>query len=302
MKQYVLVMVAVLSAGLCAAALETAHVPADAQWVFHMDCEVFAAGYLGQRVVADVQDRYQSKIEAKTRYLGSDLTRDIHGVTLFGVGNDEADAVMLVYGQFDRGRLLELLQRDEAYDTTIHRDRVLHHWHDRRRSKDQVGAFAADDVIVISQSVERIQDALDVIDGQKDPLAERPDAPLRALVDSTRGAFLVAAADDVSTLVRGTEHAAVLQNSRTLSITADEVNDVFRLNVYLEAKSEQAAQQVEQLARGMLAYAALQQDNFPELAPLTEAFSLTRTDALLAFEFNFPSDELLGMIYRYIGK
>jgi hypothetical protein len=70
----------------------------------------------------------------------------------------------------------------------------------------------------------------------------------------------------------------------------------------LEANNTQAAQQVEQVARGMLAFAALQQQKKPELAPLIGACNLSRTDSQIKFEFCYPSTKLFELLKSFTPR
>jgi hypothetical protein len=82
---------------------------------------------------------------------------------------------------------------------------------------------------------------------------------------------------------------------------ADEAQTQMRLFVQLEANSVEAAQQVEQISRGMLSFASLSRKT-PEIAPLLKACSLSRTDASLSFEFRYVSADLLALMKRFAPK
>lgn len=294
-----LIMAAALSAALCAAPLQKEHVPADTKWVFHIDFEAFGASQFGQQVVGELRTQLQPKIDSAKHFLGSDPTRDIHSLTVFGPDADETNAVAMIRGQFDQNKLLALLALNPAYSESIYKEKMLYHWQDEKRNVNQVGAFAADNLIVISQSIDAVQGALDAIAGEKLSLNDQTDAPLWSLTEGTQGAFLVAAADELQTLTQGQDHAAVLRNSRMMTLVADEADGNLRLSIHLEANNVEAAVKVEQVVRGMMAFAALQAQYIPELEPLLQAGNLTRTDALLAFQCHYPSDKLFALILQH---
>lgn len=301
-KCLVFLMASLVSAGLFAAPLNLAAVPADAKWAFHVDFESFSASQFGQLVTAEILRQHQPKVDALKQLLGSDLTHDIHSLTVFGPDADEANAVALIQGQFDREKLLSLLVINPAYRESEYEGAALYHWKDEQRGKDQVGTFAAENLIVISQSAERVRTMLDVLAGQKASLAAQSDSALGALLEGTEGVFVAAAATDLSSLTGGHDHAAVLQNSRMMSVIVNEIEGDMCAFVQLEAKHVEAARQVEQVVRGMLAFAALQVQHLPELAPLVQACGVTRTDSSLAFEFRYPSAKLFALMRQHAPK
>lgn len=287
---------AVLSAvGFCGP-LNKRQVPAGAKWVVHIDHEAFSAARLGQLVNEDIALHHQAKIDALTQLLGSDLTRDIYSLTVFGPDGDEANAAALVHGRFDRQKLLSLLALNPAYAESAYGDLTLYHWQEEMRGKQQAGAFAAEDMIVISQTEEAVKGALDVLAGRGASLASDKDAALRSLTEGTQGAFVTAAATGLSELTGDNDHAAVLKNSRIFTVLADEVDGQMRLFVQLEADSVESAVQIEQVARGMVAFASLQMQKMPEAAAMLQAISLTRTESQIVFSFQYPSAELYALI------
>jgi hypothetical protein len=292
-------VIAVLAAPAWCAPLEKSHVPADAKWIAHVDFEAFWAGGIGQWAAAEFGPQVQPKLDAMRRLLGSDLSRDIRGLTLFGPDSVEQNAVALIYGKFDRQRLLDLLAGNEAYAESQHGKQMIYQWRDDFRKKEQSGAFAADNLIVISQSKSGVASVLDVMGKQAAPLAEDRAARLWSLTEGTQGAFMIAAADDVASLAKGQEHATILQNSKMLTFIADEKDGQTRLFLLLEANDIEAAQQVEMFARGMLAFAMLKQKDHPELAPVIMAATLTRNDERLSFDFSYPTANLLTLFEKF---
>ncbi len=295
------VMVAgfLLSAVGFAGPLNKAQVPAGSQWVFHADYQAFTSSEMGQLVRQEIALHHQAKIDALKQLLGTDLLNDIYGLTVFGPDGNEANATVLIHGRFDRDKLLALLALNPAYGESLYGSSKLYHWQEEMRGKNQVGTFAADDLIVISQTEEAIQGVLDVLAGQGKSLAADRSASLGNLTEGIDGAFVAVAAVGLSELAGDNEQAAVLKNSRMLAILADESEGQMRLSVQLETNNAEAAQQVEQIARGMLAFASLQMQNKPELLSLLQGCSLTRTDAQIAFSFRYPSAALFALVKSF---
>lgn len=303
-KSMLLVMaaVSVVSAIGVAAPLNKAQVPSGAKWVVHVDFDAFRVSQMGQLVKGEIEKVHQAKLNAMKELLGSDLSTDISGLTVYGPDANEANVVAMINGTFNRQKLLALLALNDAYGESEYNDQKLYFWRDDKKGKDQVGTFATDNLILISQTEDAVKGTLDVLAGRSAALAADKSTSLYGLTEGTQGAFVVAAADGLSDLVKDNEHAAVLQNSKMSVMIADEAQGQMRLFVQLEANSIEAAQQVEQMARGMLAFAMLQQEQHPELKPLLGACNLTRTDAKISFEFHYPSADLFAIAKQFAPK
>lgn len=294
------VVIVVMSAIGVAGPLNKTQVSAGAQWVFHADLETFSTSQMGQLVLGEVARHHQAKVNALKQLLGTDLMADLYGFTVFGPDGNEANAVAIIHGKFDRSKLLALLALNPAYAESAYGATTLYHWQEEMRGKKQVGTFAADDLIVIGQTEATVKTALDVLDGRGTSLAANRTGALWGLTEGLDGAILSVAAVGLSELTGDNEHAAVLKNSRMLAIIADEAEGDMQLFVQLEANSVEAAQQVEQVARGMLAFASLQVQNQPALLPLIQACHLTRTDAQIALSFRYSSAALFGLAKSHV--
>ena len=195
-----LLAVVVFSASLSAAPLNQTQVPSQAKWLMHVDFQAFANSQMGQMVIQSITPRDQKKIDAFTNLLGSDISKDFYGLTVYGPDAKEENAVAMFNGKFDRKKLISILILNKKYSEVQYSGRKLHHWLDEKDGKNKVGVFAADDLIVISQSEPAVQAALDMLDGNSDSLASENNAPLASLVQAPEGAMLIVAADGLAEL------------------------------------------------------------------------------------------------------
>jgi len=303
-KKFTFILLAiVLCTSLCSATpLRREHVPAGAQWVFHADFDAFRSSEIGTLIQQNIIRDHKEKIDALTQLLGTDLTQDIYGVTLYGSEPGDKNASALFYGTFAKDKLLTLLRLNKAYAESDYNGRTLYYWVDDKRKKDQVGAFAADGLIVIGQKESCVITALDVLSGRIEPLSQHKDAPLYSLCNVSSSTFVLAAAVGVSDLVRDDQHAAILKNSHVLAIAGFEDSGLVNLTINLETETEAAAEQVEQVVRGMMAFASLSQQEHPQIAPLLQAGTLSREGSKLAYRFEYPSGKLFDVLKSFRNK
>ncbi|MBL7214369.1 MAG: hypothetical protein ISS71_01690 [Phycisphaerae bacterium] len=276
--------------------LQKEHVRGDAKWLLHVDLDALRSSEIGKLIQNDIQTQHQEKIDAMAQLLGSDLTEDLHAVTLYGASAGEENASALFYGNYNKEKLLTLLVLNEAYSKSEYNGKTLHHWMDEKRQKDQYGVFAADDLIVIAQTEESVIATLDVLSGKVPSLAQQKDATLYSLCQGRDDAIALAAAEELSELAENNQHAATLKNSRLLAALVAEKAGDMKVDIHLEAQNEDAAMQIEQVVRGILAFAMLQNQQYPQFGKLLQSIDLSRDKNALDCTFIYPSAELYEII------
>ena len=279
--------------------LDNEHVRADARWVFHVDFDALRSSEIGKLIGDGLQAKYQDKINAMTQLLGSDLTEDLRAVTLYGAEMGEENVSALFYGNYNREKLLTLLVLNKAYSKSEYNGKALHHWVDEKHERQQYGAFAADDLIVIGQTEASVTTVLDVIFGKAKPLSKQKDGTIYSFCQGHEGAIVMIAAEGLSELAENSHHAAILKNSHLMAALAAEKEGDATLDVHLEAQTEEAAVQIEQVVRGMTAFAMLQHEKYPELSELVRATTLLREGKTLNCTFKYPSTKLFEIIKNH---
>jgi len=222
MKKTILLLlcaVLILASPLWAEPLNPRQVPADAKWLVHVDFNKFAQSEIWALINQEISEKDQKKIDAIATLFGSDPTRDLFGVTLFGPDANEKNAVAIINGRFNQKKLLALLALNEAYAETEYNGQILYHWVDEKDNKAKVGFFATESLIVISQSESPVQAMVDLLAGPADP---QP-APLAAsLAKAPKDAIVVMAANGLNQFRRSEKQNVFLQNSKTIMLFAGE--------------------------------------------------------------------------------
>lgn len=286
---------ALLASAVYAAPLDKQAVAADAKWVVHINLDAFRDSRIGSLVLDEVHAEHQQQIDAFKELFGLDLTRDLFSVTLYGSDADEENAVALFRGRFDQQKLTSLLKLNPTYTTSEYNGRTLHLWTDENSKKQQAGAFAGDNLIAISQTPEAVKSALDVLADKNASLDAAPLDPLYSLTETAVDPIILLAADSLSELTENQEHAAVLQNSTMLAFLAGEQEGDVTVHIDLTAQTTEAATQIEQIARGMIAFASLQAPNNPALGKILAALSLVRSENTLNLNFRYPAADLFDL-------
>ncbi|MCE5184762.1 MAG: DUF4315 family protein [Planctomycetaceae bacterium] len=278
-----------------AAPLDHRQVPADSAWVVHVDFERFHQTRIGELVTAQITEKHKEKIDALAQLLGSNVLTDLTSLTLYGPDGHEENAVSLVKGRFDKDKLVAFLKLNSAYSESVYEGKTLYSWVDEHRRKNQVGAFAADNVIAISQTSSALQAALDVLAQKGKSLADKEQPRLYTLSQAPEGSFVVAAAEGLSRL-GGPEHAAILNNSNFLVFITSEQDARLKARLQLESQTEESALQIEQIVRGMLAFVTLQLNDQPQMQKLVQSCIITRDGANLTFDLTVASQDFFALV------
>jgi hypothetical protein len=294
----ILCLVFTLSGSSLAAPLNKMNIPAQTKWLIHADFQAFTDSQMWQLMSKNISVEEQEKIDAITYIFGSDPTKDIYGITLYGENSEEENAVVLIYGLFDKEKLLGLLAQNEAYAESEYNDHKLYHWFDEDDNKMKVGMFATDSLIVMSQSHKAVQDAADMLAGKTDSLADSEDAQLAKLIKVPEDAFMVMVGigemptDD---FLEDPE-VEILENSEMFTVSARENNGDIYLDIGLTTETVDVAIKVEKVLEGIKAFLQLKHSQETEFMSLLQAVAFQRNEKKLFLNFKYPSAKLVEIL------
>ena len=303
MKKTILLLlcaVLLLAGSVRAEPLNPRQVPADAKWLVHVDFNMFAKSKMWNLMSQEITDKNQKKIDAITTLFGSDPTKDLFGVTLFGPDANQENAVAIIHGRFNQKKLLSLLVLNEAYAETEYKDQILYHWVDERDNKAKVGFCATESLIVISQSETPVQAMVDLLTGQPDSQASEPAPLASSLAKAPKDAIVVMAANGLVDLHLDDKQNAILKNSRMIAVLAGESNGDMYLQINLATDTIEAALQIEQLLIGMQAFATLKNAENPNIVSLLQAITIKRNENQLSLTAKYPSAKLFDIFKEKI--
>lgn len=283
--------------GSMAAPLQPADVPREPAWVLHIDVDLFRQSTLGQHLLAELErEEHRKRLAAFQAIFRFDPRTALHGLTLYSSSRAQEDGVLLVYADVDAAQLTALAQGAKDHKTLAHRTHTIHHWiDDKRPPRDGVPArtYAAiyqSRVVIFGQRAERVMEALDVLDRQVPNLSLNARMvtalPQRAIVAGVARGGAVSGEDP---------QAAVLRQSRLMTLAIMEAHPQIQGRLTLETDSDEIAGQVENIVRGLIGLMALQQNN-PDAQRLASALRVQRTGANVTLELAIPVAEVLDRI------
>lgn len=249
-------LVVAASAAASAEPLDLGRVSAQAVWLMHADMDAARESTVVVRMYERAIKQHpqlETMLGMGTKMMGMDPRKDLHDVTVYGLDTDKKNAVMIVHADANREFLEKMVEKARDHETMKHRDYTLHKWTQRgwkgRGGDTVVGAFYKDDVMVFARSADRVEMALDVLDGKA--AAAGSDSPLAG---RTRpGSILVARAAKVDPDTK----CPVLRQGEGFRVAMGESEGRSFYRARLDMESAEAAELAEDVAEGMAATAAL---------------------------------------------
>ena len=259
-------------------------VPDSVRWVAHLDMGRFVATKLYEYL--DKSGRFMVKSRDFTRWLKIDVSRDITGLTIFGLGPGERQNVFVLSGKFDKKRLLTLFSLDDGYREVPYGGYTLH------LIGGGAGAFIRDDVIVYSDSREAVEKVLDTAAGKAENFAA---SKLNAAMkDVPSNAFVSVVVGDLAGLGKEINQSKLLEKASGLFFMAQEKDDNLQVRAQVTADSPENAANMADMLQGIIALERMSDE--AKVASLLESVQVKLEGKALRLEFSRPSWEIADLI------
>jgi hypothetical protein len=274
-------------------------VAGEPAWVLHLDCDSLRPTALGQYLLAEMEKPdAQAKFDAFQTIFNFDLRKQLHGLTLYSTGKSPEDGVLLVYADFDPSRLVTMAKAAQGYQSTTHKQHVIHNWVDEKKKAKQgvkprvYAAIQGSHIVVFAQQEERVAQALEVLDRAAPSLAGS--GVFAQLGASGNSSFLQAAARKLD-FGNSDPSAALFRLAKMARLQIGEAQGQLKATLNLEANDEVVAQQMGWVGQGLVALMKLQRGN-PSSAKLAEALTLKQDGAGLVATLALSTDEAIALM------
>ncbi len=276
-----------------AAALRQAVVPAEANWVVHVNVEQFKDAQLGGLILDELASKgLDDKLAAFETMTGWNPLYDLADVTICGPDTDKNKAVVILHGNFDKEKVLAALARNESHKQKNYGNIVIHQWFNKRANKLQYGAFLRDKIIVVANNPRVVIREIAVITKKAKNITSTN--KLLALQKIPDGTFITVVGDNVSRLFGDKARAAVVRNTRQASLFVGENDGNVFARCNLVFDNEQKAIQIERIIKGMIAFAVLHQDKMPVKCDIANVIKVKRIADELNVQFACPPDKVFA--------
>ena len=299
MKKIVLLLTALclaLAIGLFAAPAaagppeQMAVVPPEAQWALFIDVQKLMTSSTFKSLGGEGElAKIQGKTDPFFAKLRIDPKKDLKGVTVFGLGKGDEEAVVALAGRFDKAHLISLVKAETTHQEIPFGKYTIYNWDD-----DEFGVFAADDLIILGENEKAIKAALETLEGRS-----RDSVPplLSRIMKDSPNALIVFGVNNVPGLIGEHDSPVILSKMKGAEGSIGESGENLKLDVSILAESAQVAQDVEQAIRGLMAIANLQLKE-SEAQAFISAVQLAVEGQNVRIKASYPLSKLLGLVER----
>jgi hypothetical protein len=285
------------TAPLSAAPLQRADVPADVLWVAHADCDGLRPTVIGQHLLSEMQKpEAKQKLAAFEAIFHVDLSKQLHGLTLYSAGMQPKDPVLLVYADFDPDQLVALAKAAKDYESTTHNRHVIHNWEDEKKpAKDGVkprtfAAISGRNIVIFGQQEKTVARALDAIDQTARSLSGTKTFP--DLGSPAKGCFIQAATHRLEP--DGSQpNAQLFRLAKQMNLQVGEVNREATAKLTLEANDAEVAKSMSSVAQGLISLLKLQEDK-PEAVKFANALTLAQDGATVNVGLKMSAEDVVA--------
>lgn len=285
-----------------AGTLQPEYVSADAKWVIHLDFDhgrqtSIAQWFRDQRVDSPRVRDFAGTFQERT---GIDPDHDLHGLTMYGTSYEPHTGAAVLFADYSKDRIVNLLNNQRDYQTTTYGGEALHSWketggRDQAEGYRVTAAFPKANIIVAGRTVEEVKTALDVLAGKGTSLKGKS-SPLTA--DLPKGVLFHGAAIDLDGLQRSQPALTILQQGKRMAVNFGEQQEELFFHSEFVAGTQPVAQRIQQLVEGFRANAALQANEAPEPLKLIDKLKVSREENAVRIEWRAKSVDVLPVLER----
>ena len=281
-----------LSGTLLAEAFPKTIVPADASWMLHLDLDRLLSSSLFNKIVGeDGWDKIKQRNDRISKKFRINLLEDVNGITVYGKGRKEENAVACISGNFDKDHLLSLLSLDDDHQEISHGSYTVHHW-----GHDEYGAFVGNDLAVLSQSEDALKHALDVIAGKAKNVSQTDAAG--PITQSPADVFLWAFVRNISDLTAGVKGPALFKKAETALFHMSERGENIQVQAEMAVSTPEDADNIEQILKGLLAMGDMYKDEIPAGIQIPQDIRIGRSGNSVRVDISYPSAYLVKLFAK----
>ena len=262
--------------------------------LLHVDCDALRASSIGQSILS--QSDVQDKLAAVGAIFDFDITKQLHGLTIYTTEAHPKDGVLIVYADFDPNRLITLAKAADGFESKTNGAHVIYSWlDDKKKGKDGerprlCGAIVGHRVI-FGQNDAHLAEALEVIEGNAPALAGT-----KGMSGPDAGELILAQGEVLKFDFDGDdEKAAIFKMSKSVHLKLSEVSNKMTATVRLEAPDAETAAKIGNIAQGLQALLQLQKGDANAMK-LANAIVIKQDGSSVGLTVSEPSSELIEMI------
>lgn len=264
-------MIAVCAGAASAGPLMTERVLPDATWVVHIDIEAIVGSNFGRMMLdGPIGGEIRAELaEDAMEELGIDPLKDLRAVTIFGHGEVEEQAVVVISATDAIDVPLSKLPTIvEGYSEIREGNRVVHSWDDDGRKMyvyASPGKAPGERVVLFSGNIDELKRGM--------VRFEAAGADVAPVIERKRpqaGSFFYFSADEIPNLIEDEDEpaSAFLRYAQGITIDAGEHGNELSVDARVSTAGAEESNTMLQVVQGMMALGRIAASSEPDLQPL----------------------------------
>ncbi len=283
--------------------LNPAYVPAEAQWLVHVDYESLSGSAMWQKI-RDEKPVVSKMVQVwmKKRY-GIDPSTDLKSITMFSRDYREYTGTVIVDAEYDATKINDRLKTEMNHRTTEWQNHILHtitlskqHPADDGPSGDEEMTVVMVDknTILLASSVLNAQENLKLLAGDAPSLKDK-DSPL--LNDNVDQAWIYGAAINLGSLKEHPLSMPIIAQHQQINWSFGSKSDgELYEKAEMVAQSEEVAKKMKTVLDGIVAFESLRSDGSDSLSAIMENIEVKHDGKTTGFHWNGTSDQVVAAL------
>lgn len=281
-----------------ASPLPKKQIAAEAKWVVHLDAEQFLRGKVGAYLVDNVLNPRSAEMKAKLKQeLGVDWDwNKLQSITAYGTGyrpQEDDTGLLLIRTSMDVKGALDAAMARNIPQLRIEKlaDAALPLY--RFNDQGYLG-LQEDGLVLVGRHRAAIDRGLEVLGGRSKNIEGA--AAFQEYPEASSGFFLLAVAEGFGQQADLPASAAIFKQATGARLVLGEDNDRLRLSFDLKSASADDSLRIQQVAQGLLALAAMNASQNPDLQKLTRAAAVTSAGKCVTLAVAVPVADVIARI------
>ena len=296
-------LVAILPfASIVSKPLSLEQVADDANWLMHMDFDSARASRIGSFIMDEIESKSEAverMAEVKASY-GVD-PKGFSSLTMFGNG-EHKKGIAIMSGGLDPEKMTAFARKNDTFETI---ESGKYEIHSLNLDKRHPMAFATlkNEVIVGGPNADYVRQGIKLAKGKgasRGPIALLGE--LRRIIDNPGFIAYVDVAKASAHHDLDRYGMGMAKKMKSMGMVVGEADGLLKMVAIVVAEDEETAAQMEGMANGMMAMAALGKDSKHRLANLLKSQSVTRTGNTVTLQVGLAIDVIEDHIEKEMRK
>ena len=273
--------------------LQTSLVPETAKWFVHIDVAKLANTQFAKMFSENYDSDIEREILGIEKTANIDFFKDITAVTAIGMDEGKGEPVIAFSGNLNKEHLLSLLKKEKNNEIP-YENHIIYNW-----DGNEYGVFVNDRLLLIGESEAGLKKVLNTYLGKEaNILSTSLESELKSISSDV---LILAVADDILGMFDEDDDdfgSLLLKKTKRAFLTATERKDQLYVKLTLEADSAETAKNMLEMANGLRAFLAMNEEIDSEWE-FIKALQISSRGSTVFLESESSSRELLDIL---LGK